>query len=70
MIIWFQTLTSVYLKTTVALMPPVKIPWDLTIALAKKDMEETEEVAQVKSSLMKVLEGIITTHTDSFLCTP
>ena len=55
MFIWFQTLTSVYLKTTVALMPPVKIPWDLTIALAKKDMEETEEVAQVKSSVMKVL---------------
>ena len=46
-------------------MPPVKISQDLTIALAKKDMEETEETAQVKSSLM--IEGTIATDADSFV---
>ena len=30
-------------------MPHVRIPKDLTIALAKKDLQETEETAQVKS---------------------
>ena len=36
-------------------MPHVPIPWDLTFALAKKEWKETEETAQVNSSLIKVL---------------
>ena len=40
-------------------MPTVQIPYDLTIALARKDTKETEEIAQVNSSVM--IEGTIAT---------
>ena len=46
-------------------MPNVGIPKDLTNAPAKKDMEETEETAQVKSKRCK--EGIIATDAYSFV---
>ena len=46
-------------------MPHVRIPKDLTIALAKKDMKETEETAQVKSK--RCNEGINATDAYSFV---
>ena len=48
-------------------MLDVSISWDLTIALAKKDMKETEETAQVKSNLMNVLSRPMLTV---LVCTP
>ena len=61
----FQTLTSVRLKMSVTGMPHVRIPYDLTIALAEKDLEETEETAQVKSK--RCNKGIIATVAYSFV---
>ena len=46
-------------------MPNVGIPKDLTNALAKKDMEETEETAQVKSK--RCNKGFIATDGYSFV---
>ena len=46
-------------------MPHVRIPKDLTIAFAKKDMEETEETAQVKSK--RCNEGIKAIDAHSFV---
>ena len=46
-------------------MPHVLIPKDLTIALVKKDMEETEETAQVISK--RCNESIIATDSYSFV---
>ena len=46
-------------------MPHVRIPKDLTSALAEKDIQETEETAQVKSK--RYNEGIIATVAYSFV---
>ena len=46
-------------------MPHVRIPKDLTNALAKKDMEEMEETAQV--ILQRCNKGIIATDAYSFV---
>ena len=46
-------------------MPHVRIPKVLTNALAKKDLPETEETAQVKSK--RCNEGIIATVAYSFV---
>ena len=46
-------------------MPHVRIPKDLTNALAEKDIQETEETAQVESK--KCNEDIVATDAYSFV---
>ena len=46
-------------------MPHVRIPKDLTIAVARMDLRETEETAQVKFKMSN--EGIIPTYAERFV---